>query len=212
MDGGAAHWDEVYASRAADELSWFQAEPVVSFRLLHDFAPPPASVVDIGVGESRLIEQILERGWRDVTVLDISAEALLELRIRLGVHGRGLSWVNADVTDWVPERFFTAWHDRAVFHFLVDESDRAAYVETAREAIAAGGVAIIGTFASDGPESCSGLPVQRYDVGGLVEAFGADFQLLHAEREEHRTPSGSAQAFCWVVLRRRATWDESEAS
>jgi SAM-dependent methyltransferase len=197
----AAHWDTVYATKRADEVSWFQAEPTTSLRLLADWAPPPCSVVDVGAGASRLIEYLLAAGWLDVTLLDVSTNALSTVRERLGRRAETVWFDVADVRHWAPGRTFDGWHDRAVFHFLVEQADRDRYCAVATDAVAPGGVVVLGTFASDGPAQCSGLPIARYEAQDLADVFGSSFTLVHAEHEEHETPSGSTQRFCWSVLR-----------
>jgi SAM-dependent methyltransferase len=194
-----AHWDEVYASKAPDEVSWFQPQPSVSIRLLEQAASPGAGVVDVGAGASLLADALLERGWSDLTLLDVSAHALSVTRARLG---DAVSYVVADLLTWDPPRTYDAWHDRAVFHFLVDEPDRLAYAGLAARAVAPGGAVVLGSFASDGPEQCSGLPTVRLPVPELAALFAPAFALEHAEREEHVTPAGAVQPFSWVVLRR----------
>jgi len=202
MKGAAEHWDAVYATKASNEVSWFQATPTTSLRLLERWASPAGSVLDVGSGASTLVECLLDAGWVDVTVLDISQEALNEVRNRLGRRAAEVSFVAADVRFWQPHRTFDAWHDRAVFHFLVEPTDRDRYVTATTQAVAPGGVVVLGTFAADGPTQCSGLPTARYDTDSLARAFGSAFVLEHAEREEHTTPAGADQPFSWVVLRR----------
>jgi trans-aconitate methyltransferase len=199
----AHHWDDVYGTKAADQVSWYQARPTTSLRLLTEAVPRPASVIDIGAGASTLADELLAAGITDVTVLDVSAAALDAVRRRLAGPGPGLSFVLADVARWRPSRTWDAWHDRAVFHFLTDPADRAAYAGAAAEAVAPGGIAVVAAFAPDGPDSCSGLPVVRWDAEGLAAELGPAFALEHAEREVHRTPWGSDQPFTWTVLRRR---------
>ena len=206
LDGGvqamlaARHWDAVHGNKAAAETSWFQAEPSTSQRLLTDYAPPPASVVDVGAGTSFLADRLLEQGWADVTVLDVSAAALSRLESRCGT---AVTLVLADLLSWVPTRTFDAWHDRATFHFLTDNGARQRYAGAAARCVAVGGVLVIGTFAPDGPGHCSGLRTARYDADALAELFGPAFALEHTEREEHTTPWGDVQPFTWAVLRRR---------
>lgn len=195
------HWDDVYRTKALDEVSWFQAEPSTSLRLLLGTQPAPTSVIDVGAGASALADALVAAGVDDVTVLDVSEAALATVRERLADLPPD-AFVVADITDWTPERTWDAWHDRAVFHFLTDPDDRAAYVAAARAALRPGAVAVIATFAADGPEMCSGLPTARYDADALAAELGDGFVLEHAEREVHRTPAGADQAFTWVVLRR----------
>ena len=197
------HWEQVYASRRADEVSWFEATPDVSLRLIRTVLPRQASVLDVGAGASALVDSLVAGGVTDVTVLDISGRALELVRERLGRPSTHVTFVHADVLAWEPGRMFDVWHDRAVFHFLVSPESRARYVRLAKSAIPRGGSLVAATFAPDGPTHCSGLPVCRYDEAGMETEFGPGFELLHSERAEHVTPSGVVQPFTWVVLRRR---------
>ena len=164
---------------------------------------PQEAVLDVGGGTSPLAGALLARGFADVTVLDLSEVALQTSRARLGPADARVRWVHADILDWIPDRTYGLWHDRAVFHFLVDAEDRERYVTTARSAVRPGGSVVVGTFAEDGPATCSGLPVARYDTQALADAFGAGFALVGSRRHEHRTPGGSVQPFTWVAMRRR---------
>lgn len=198
-----AHWDAVYAARSATEVSWFQAAPTPSLAALDRFAVhPDAAFVDIGGGASGLVDALLGRGWSDLTVLDISETALDVARGRLGAQASRVHWIAADITAWSPTRAYDVWHDRAVFHFLTTPEARAGYRRAMLQGVRPGGLAIVATFAPDGPARCSGLPVERYDAAGLAAAFGPAFALADDWREEHRTPSGAVQAFTWAVLRR----------
>lgn len=203
MADAVEHWDQIFSTKAPDQVSWFQREPAASLRLLRRWSTPTASLVDIGAGDSTLVDRLLDEGWRDVTVLDISAQALERVQARLATRAASVSYVASDLRSWNPDRTFGAWHDRAVFHFLVEPTDRDRYVRVATEAIEGGGVLVMATFAADGPTECSGLPTSRYEPEDLAKTFGAAFALEHAEREEHLTPFGTIQPFSWVVLRRR---------
>jgi trans-aconitate methyltransferase len=158
-------------------------------------------VVDVGGGTSALAGRLLGRGFSDVTVLDLSASALTSARTSLGALADRVAWLEQDVLDWSPPRRYGLWHDRAVFHFLLDPSDRRQYVARLREALLPHGALVIGTFAPDGPDRCSGLPVARYSASELIAALGEGFTLVAARREEHRTPRGTIQPFTWVALR-----------
>ncbi len=197
-----AHWDDVYATKGADELSWTQPEPRTSLRLLTSAVPPPASVIDVGAGSSTLVDALLAAGYADITALDVSAEALAASQQRLGPRANEVTWVVTDLLRWDPDRTYDAWHDRAVFHFLVDPEDRTRYVELATQAATPGGAIIIGTFAQDGPTQCSGLPIARYEPTELAALFGPAFVMEHSEREQHQTPWGNPQSFSWATLRR----------
>jgi SAM-dependent methyltransferase len=163
---------------------------------------PRTSVVDIGGGASRLPDALLDEGYEDVTVLDVSGAALAASRKRLGSRAKNVTWIVSDVTTWDPTRSFDVWHDRAVLHFLTDDADRRAYVQRLQRALRSGGTAIIGTFALDGPEKCSGLPVVRYDSSKLAELLGTSFTCVDSKRHEHATPWGSTQRFQFSVFRR----------
>lgn len=198
------HWNTVYATKAVDKVSWFQPTAESSLVALGRFgAGPGDAFIDVGGGASSLVDALLGRGWTDVTVLDIAETALAASRERLGQDAGQAEWRVADVTRWRPARAYDVWHDRAVFHFLTAPEDRAAYRDTLARALRPGGIAIVATFALDGPETCSALPVQRYDAGGLARELGGEFETLADWREEHVTPGGMTQPFTWVVVRRR---------
>ena len=197
------HWTRVYAEKSPDAVSWYQAETEPSLRALDRFgAGPSSSLIDVGGGASNLVDALLDRGWTDITVLDIAATALEAAKARLGANGDKVHWQVADITDWRPERKYDVWHDRAVFHFLTQPEQRQAYREALAEGLADGGLLIIATFALDGPERCSGLPVQRYSPETLTSELGNRFELIEAWPEEHVTPWGSAQSFNWCAFRR----------
>jgi len=201
----AAHWDEAYNRLGPTGVSWFQRSPEVSRRLVERLdVSPAAPIIDVGGGESALVDALLEGGAEDVSVLDLSAVALAGARVRLGAEADRVRWIRGDVRGWAPDRTYTVWHDRAVFHFMVTPRDIAGYLRAARSAIAPGGHVVMGTFAADGPTRCSGLPVARYAPDDLAAAVGDDFSLVASETEEHRTPSRTVQAFTWVTLRRIA--------
>ena len=201
--GRHAHWEEVYRTKATDAVSWSQPVPQPSADLLSlAGATPESGIVDIGGGASTLVDWLLGRRFADVTVLDLSPAALEAARARLGQAGSAVTWIAADVTEWRPARTYDVWHDRAAFHFLTDPADRASYVERLRSALRPGGHAVIGTFAPDGPEKCSGLPVERYDAEKLAAALGKGFRLVDSRRREHVTPWGAVQRFHFGTFRR----------
>jgi SAM-dependent methyltransferase len=197
----AQHWDAAYEVRGVTEVSWFQPVATVSIELIERLeTPTDASVIDIGGGASLLVDALLERGFSDLSVLDVSKSALDAVRERLGPT-KPVALLHQDLLGWKPERRFDLWHDRAVFHFLVDRSDRATYLQTLRSALRPGGAVVMATFASDGPEYCSGLPVARYSSVDLAEILGPDFAVVEQLREEHVTPAGATQPFTWVAAR-----------
>lgn len=197
------HWTRVYLEKPSTEVSWFQPSPEPSLLALDRFGAGPAnSLIDVGGGASNLVDALLECGWRDVTVLDIAAPALDAARARIGPLADQIHWEVADITAWRPERRYEVWHDRAVFHFLTEPGQRRAYRTALLDGLAPGGLAIVATFALDGPEKCSGLPVQRYDPASLAKELGPELTLIEGWREEHFTPWGSSQSFNWCAFRR----------
>ena len=197
-----AHWEGVYSKKGEHEVSWFQEHPEPSLDLIADVGATPASaVIDIGGGASRLADHLLGRGFQDVTVLDLSEAALEAAKARLGTRAGQVHWIVADVTAWDPPRAYDIWHDRAAFHFLTEDGDRAAYIERLERGLKLGGHAIVATFALDGPERCSGLPVVRYDAASLGQTLGRAFQLVDTRRHAHATPWDSNQSFQFSVFR-----------
>lgn len=198
------HWEGVYRTKPTDQVSWFQTHAATSLRLIEDTGMGhAAAIIDVGSGASRLIDELWQAGFRQLTVLDISAAALQASRKRLGdAVAAAIDWRVGDVlTQPLPSQHFHIWHDRAVFHFLTQPAQQQTYVGQVRQSLKPGGYAIIATFADDGPERCSGLPVRRYSVEQLAATFGHQFELVHAERETHKTPQGNEQKFIYCVLR-----------
>lgn len=195
-------WDATYRARGPEGVSWYQPSPVVSLDLVEALAVPlEAAVIDVGGGTSRLADALLEQGFTDITILDVSAAALDETLGRLGRAPVDL--VCADVLRWEPPRAYDLWHDRAAFHFLVAEDDRRRYLDCLLRAVRPGGHVILATFAPDAPERCSGLPVVRYSPAELEHLLGERFELMATRREEHTTPRGAIQPFTWVAGRLR---------
>ena len=202
MDIG--HWDAVWRDRAPDEVTWFQAEPMLSLRLIQGVAAPDQGIVDIGGGASLLADHLLHAGYGDVTVLDIAAAAIDAARRRLGVEADRITWLVADATLVEFDRTFDVWHDRAVFHFLIEPEDRERYLATLRTALRVGGHVVLSTFGPEGPDRCSGLPVRRYSIGSMHELLGDGFALLDHEVELHVAPNGIMQQFVYGLFRRLA--------
>lgn len=200
----SAHWDAVYREKPEVQTSWFRPHLDESLRLIDALdVPRDQTVLDVGGGRSTLVDDLLARGYTDVGVLDISAVAMAESQQRLGAQAQSVHWMIGDAVDLaLPAAHVMLWHDRAVFHFLTDADERARYVATAKHAVRSAGYLVIGTFAVDGPERCSGLAVARYDVPALAAVFAPGFQLVSHSRDAHRTPSGNEQAFTYVVLQR----------
>jgi ubiquinone/menaquinone biosynthesis C-methylase UbiE len=198
------HWEKVYSSKSTDAVSWFQPHADLSLDLIKATgAGPDAGIIDVGGGASTLVDDLVAAGYGDLTVLDLSAAALNAARQRLGAHEKAVRWIEADITQVdLPRQRYDIWHDRAVFHFLTDPADRAAYVEQVRRAVRPGGHVIVAAFGPEGPTQCSGLPVVRYEPGQLHAQFGGRFELVDHLSEAHRTPAGAVQQFvyCHCVL------------
>lgn len=204
MSAGAGHWDEVYTKKAVDAVSWYRPHLDRSLELIAEAALSlDAPILDVGGGASTLPRDLLDRGYTDVSVLDISAAAIERAQEVVGADAARVHWLVGDVTTIaLPAGRYALWHDRAVFHFLTDEAARAAYIDQVTRALAPGGRIIVATFGPDGPEKCSGLPVVRYDDAGLQRQFGAAFERMHCLEETHTTPWGSTQAFVYCLCRR----------
>jgi ubiquinone/menaquinone biosynthesis C-methylase UbiE len=198
-----AHWDQVYRTKRPDEVSWYQRDPALSLEFIQRLVPDlSASIVDVGGGASKLVDRLLQLGYSDVTVLDVSANALELARGRLGHEASRVRWIAGDVLATpLSNASFDLWHDRAVFHFLTDAKDRSAYVSQVRRALRPNGSVVIATFAEDGQTRCSGLPVARYSANALHSEFGPAFELVDSAREQHVTPASVTQAFTYCLLR-----------
>lgn len=197
------HWERVYRTKQPDAVSWFQEHATRSLEIIRSIgAASDAQIIDVGGGASTLVDDLLTGGFKHVSVLDLSASALDVARKRLGLLGQSVTWISGDIrTVGLPEQTYDIWHDRAVFHFLTDPADRTAYVRQVMKSVKRGGHVIVATFAPDGPEQCSGLPVARYDPDQLHDEFGPTFELLEHASEEHKTPWGSVQHFVYCHCR-----------
>ena len=199
------YWEQVYTTKASDSVSWFQEHADQSLRLIHNTRlGKDAAIIDVGGGASRLVDDLVAEGYTDLTVFDLSSIALAVAKQRLGEHADIVLWIEGDITRAkFPMNRFDIWHDRAVFHFLTDPADRHAYVERVLSSVRPGGHVIVATFAEDGPEKCSGLPVMRYQPEALHAVFGDTFQLVEHEKEAHHTPFGTVQQFVYCYCRKR---------
>lgn len=198
-----AHWEAIHRDKPADAVSWYRPHLDTSLRLIEEVASGrSASIIDIGAGQSTLVDDLLLRGYEYITVLDIAQAAVDGGRERLGARAAQVRWLVGDVTKAELESAaYDVWHDRAVFHFLTSGDDRAAYVRQVSGALRAGGHVVLGTFAVDGPQKCSGLDVVRYDASSLQREFGPAFRLVKTMDEEHRTPFGTMQPFVYCCFR-----------
>ena len=201
--GTQEHWERIYGTKASTEMSWFRPHLETSLSLVQRVAGDrSASLIDVGGGESTLVDDLIGGGYRNVTVMDISSTALEHTKARLGSASRDVTWLVADITHAVlPAHSYDVWHDRAVFHFLKDPGQRLAYVRQVASAVKQGGHVIVGTFGLEGPDKCSGLEVMRYDADSLHAEFGSRFRLVESSKELHRTPFGTTQQFlyCYCI-------------
>lgn len=198
------HWENVYETKSAHEVSWYRPRLDVSLQLIDSVLTDPGSaIIDIGGGESTLVDDLIRSGRSDVTVLDISQAALDATKARLGASADSVSWISADITT-VDLGFgrYDLWHDRAVFHFLTRPEDRDAYIQRVRQAVKPQGYIVVATFGPDGPLKCSGLDIVRHDSNSLVVAFGDGFDLLDTTTEIHKTPWDSEQEFVYCLMRK----------
>jgi len=197
------HWEDVYETKAPDAVSWYRPHLETSFGLIERVCPGrKCAVIDVGGGEATLVDDLVNAGYQDVTVLDLSEKALHVARNRLGARAAAVTWTQGDITHsrLEPDRY-DVWHDRAVFHFLTSAADRQRYVSQVGWSVRPGGHVIVATFGPHGPDKCSGLPVARYDAPALHNQFGARFQLVDSTTELHTTPFGTVQEFVYCMCR-----------
>jgi trans-aconitate methyltransferase len=189
------HWDTIYQTKQPNEVSWTQEVPTVSLEFVHQFNIPKfAKIIDIGGGDSKLVDYLLKEGYTQVTVLDISEAAILRAKERLGLDAQKVSWIVSDILDFHPTLKYDLWHDRAAFHFQTDPHQIQQYLQIVKEAV--DGMVIIGTFSPDGPKKCSGLEIKQYDENGMKEKFESNsFKNIECKREDHITPAGVVQNF-----------------
>jgi hypothetical protein len=197
------HWEHVYETKGPTELSWFQAVPSKSMAMIRATGvPTEAPIIDVGAGVSSLVDVLRNSDYSNITVLEIANSAIAESRARLGSAAADVKWISADVLEWAPRGRYYVWHDRAVFHFLVNEISVKTYLNTMRAALVPGGFFVLATFGPEGPDRCSGLEVQRYSIEALTELLDEDFKLKSFEIEDHTTPTGNVQQFlysCWQM-------------
>ena len=198
------HWETVHAAKAETDVSWYQPHAACSLALISTAADKAAPIIDIGAGASTLVDDLLSRGHSDLAVLDMAECALARSKARLGAKASRVAWIVADVTQWQPPRRYQVWHDRAVFHFLTSPKQQAAYIAALNSGTLPGATVVMATFALDGPEQCSGLPVQRYSPQTLEARIGSPFVLVQEAQETHRTPTGTEQRFSYALFHRKS--------
>ncbi len=197
------HWDKIYTNKTPLEVSWFQEEPVQSLQLIKATTiDQNAAIIDVGGGASHLVDHLLEIGYTNLAVLDISSSAIEHSKTRLGKQADSVEWFVQDVTQFKSPRKYDCWHDRAVFHFLTDENDRERYVECLNHAVIVGGQVIIATFAIGGPEKCSGLDIVQYDENKIKQVLGDNYQLVELKHELHVTPNKKEQNFVYFNFKK----------
>jgi ubiquinone/menaquinone biosynthesis C-methylase UbiE len=198
-----AHWESIYTTKAANEVSWYQNRLDTSLELVRRTGlSRDAAILDVGGGASTLVDDLLQTGFHDITIVDLSAIALEKSKTRLGVLSRQVHWIEGEISNVQLENdHYELWHDRAVFHFMTKAEDRSAYIDTATRTVTKGGFLIMATFGLGGPTQCSGLPVERYGPQELARQFPA-FTLVDTKQEEHRTPSGSLQNFTYILMQK----------
>lgn len=197
------HWENIYRTKSLQEVSWYQPRPETSLDFIHRFAlPSSAKIIDIGGGDSLLVDHLLDLGYDDLTVLDISAAAIARAQARLGERAAQVKWIVADAAKFQPAEQYDFWHDRAAFHFLTDEADITAYLETAQRALRPEGVLVIGTFSEEGPEKCSGIRVRQYSENSMTDRLRQFFEKIRCITVEHRTPFDTLQAFIFCSFRK----------
>jgi 2-polyprenyl-3-methyl-5-hydroxy-6-metoxy-1,4-benzoquinol methylase len=198
------HWEKVYTTKGDHDVGWFQENPEISLKLVKEYSTSfDASVIDVGGGNSYLTKMLLDFGYTNLTILDISAKAIERSKSRFEKDVKGIRWVESNVLDYSTDKPFQMWHDRAVFHFLTDDNDIKKYAEVAGLNIVSGGYLIVATFSLIGPESCSGLPITQYSKDKFCIVFDKEFDLIECFEDVHITPSGNPQNFIWAVFRKK---------
>ncbi|HET6992068.1 MAG TPA: class I SAM-dependent methyltransferase [Bacteroidia bacterium] len=197
------HWENIYATKQADEVSWFQVYPKTSMEFVRLFKlGKDAKIIDIGGGDSHFVDSLIEEGFTNITVLDISANAIARAKKRLGEKAKLVHWIVSDVTEFVPAEHYDFWHDRAAFHFLLSEELADKYVEIAKKGIAPNGFLVLGTFSESGPEKCSGLKIHQYSEQSMSRKFENGFKRIKCISEDHLTPFNTTQNFLFCSFQR----------
>ena len=203
MENNKEHWDEVYATKKVTEVSWYEPMPEVSLKCIADCElPKDAAVIDVGGGDSFLAEFLIGKGFTDITVLDISQNAIERAKKRLVEKADEINWIVADVVSFTSQKKFKLWHDRAAFHFLTTDVEVQQYVQTIKDSVAPGGFVILGTFSENGPDKCSGLPIRKYSIGQMQKLFSEGFISMSCKNVDHETPSGKRQNFTFCTFKK----------
>lgn len=203
-DARQAHWDGVFASKTLEERSWYEPIPSTALNLLEQLPlPQDAAIIDVGGGDSLLVDHLLDLGYTNVNVLDISSKAIFRAQERLGTKAKLVNWITSDILDFAPTQTYDFWYDRAAFHFLTTKSDIQKYLQRAAQGVKGGGILVIGTFSLKGPQKCSGLEIKQYSEKNLTEVFEAHFQKIECFSVEHYTPTQAVQYFTFCIFRKK---------
>lgn len=197
------HWETIYSTKQLNEVSWYQPTPETSLNIIKELKiSKSASIIDIGGGDSFLVDNLLHLGYKNITVLDISKKAIERAKLRLGKLGETVKWIEADVSNFNPTETYSVWHDRAAFHFLTEEQDINNYITSAEKGIKSSGDLIIGTFSKNGPKKCSGLEITQYSENDLTKKFKASFKKTTCQVVEHETPFNTTQNFIFCSFKK----------
>lgn len=203
MHSHKTHWEKIYETKAESDFSWFQPYPQTSVDFINLFKlPKTASIIDIGGGDSHLVDALLELGYSDITMLDISAKSIERTKVRLGEKASAVTWIEKDIVDFVPQRMYDFWHDRAAFHFLTAEIQIIKYLAIVKQGIKTGGHLVLGTFSDKGPTKCSGLEIKQYTEASMSALFEKDFKRIECVEETHVTPFTTQQNFVFCSFQR----------
>lgn len=198
-----SHWENIYSSKKLHEVSWYQQTPETSLNFIKELKiPKSASIIDVGGGDSFLIDNLLELGYEDLTLLDISKKAIERAKKRLGDKGKFVKWIEADASDFMPTKTYDLWHDRAAFHFLTDENEIQNYLLAAEKGVKESGSLIIGTFSTDGPKKCSGIEITQYSENSLIDIFSGSFKKMDCKTIQHETPFNTIQSFVFCSFKK----------
>lgn len=197
------HWEKIYSTKQPNEVSWTQESPETSLSFIHSFnLPKQASIIDVGGGDSKLVDKLVEEGYEDITVLDISEQALRRAQARLGEKSKNVNWIVSDITEFTTDKTFDVWHDRATFHFLTTGDEIHKYLERAKNNLKDNGFLTIGTFSENGPKKCSGLEIKQYSEQELQSQLSEGFEKIKCITEDHRTPFNTLQNFLFCSFKR----------
>jgi ubiquinone/menaquinone biosynthesis C-methylase UbiE len=197
-----AHWENIYTSKSLNEVSWYQPTPETSLNFIHEFnVPKKAKIIDVGGGDSFLVDHLLMEGYTDITVLDISAAALERAKLRLGKKAQLVKWIVADASKFTPTEHYDFWHDRAAFHFLNSDSEIDAYLNSVHNGLSKNGILVMGTFSENGPKKCSGIKIKQYSENSMVERLNHFFNKIKCINIDHITPSNTIQNFIFCSFK-----------